>query len=911
MLLGRANELAVLTSTIESARGGTGSVLVVRGEAGIGKTTLVRHAVESARDFAVVPVSGVESEAPLPYAALHRVLLPYMEAVEGLPSPQRDAMAAVFGLIEAGPPDQFLVGLATLTLLAEAARNRPLLCVLDDAQWLDRDSLGVLAFVARRLFADSIAMVFAVREPGVELPMLDGFDDLVLGALGDAAARQLLVRAVGDDLNHTVSSQIVAQTQGNPLAIVELATELSAAQLLGGAPLPQPLPISRHVEDRFLRQVQSFPPATRTVLVLAAADPSGDQFTWRRAASVLGIPVEAIEPAELAGLIVVSPRVEFRHPLIRSAVYSGATDVERRRVHRALAEVTDAEVDADLRASHLAAAARGPDEQVAELLERSAERARRRGGNDAELALLVRAAGLTPDSQPRARRLLAAATAAAAAGNPRSGAALLAEAQPILVDPRLRANAQRLDGNLCLPLARVFAAPRSLLAASRAFEPLDAARARETMLEAMNAFVVAGRYSKDVTVTELATAALSLLPPDGVSPAPVDRLLEASARLMLGEEHDMASALEEVGRLLRTSPITPDQLTRWLELSLLLAIQTFDETVLRDMLDRMEEFARDRGALLALRTLLSGRAAYEVRSGRFESAAARYAEHLDVANACGARFDPVLLQVELLAWRGDPDTRPIAQQLVDRSISFGSGALLYTGVLSLMIYEIGAGHYGDALAASQRIADDGLIGWDCRALPNIVEAAVRVDEHAVAGRALRRLEIHTAAAGTPLARGIVARARALCATPSRAEAAYVESLEALASTVWRTELARTQLVYGEWLRRQKRRIDAREQLRSAYEMFAAMGAKGFAERARVELLATGERARSRQADSAQDLTPRELQIARLAADRATSREIAAQLFISPNTVDYHLRKVFVKLGVRSRRELSVHLPGPG
>jgi len=907
MLLGRSAEQAVLTRTIDSARHGTGTALVLRGDAGIGKTSLIADAIESAEDFSIVVASGIESETPLAYAALHRVLLPFLGSLEDLPTPQCDALSAAFGLVDSEAPDQFLVGLATLTLLAEAARSRPLLCVLDDAQWLDRDSLGVLAFVARRLLADSIAVVFAARGTSADLPMLQGMDDLVLGALSGDASRALLATTIGAAVDHNVSSQIVAQTQGNPLAIVELAAELSTSQLTGRSELPQPLPIGRQVEARFLRQVGELPDLTRTALVLAAADTTGSPLTLGRAAALLNVPAEAMEPAELAGLLVVATKVEFRHPLIRSAVYSGATDAERRRVHTALATVTDAEADADLRASHLAAAAREPDEHVARLLEDSAERARRRGGNDAELALLIRAARLTPETEQRARRLLAAATAAAGAGNPRSGAALLDEAQPILTDPRLRADAQRLDGRLCLPLAKVWAAPSRLLNASRALEAVDPDRARETMLEAMNAFAVAGPYSRGVTADEMATAASALIRTSATDASPVDQILAACASLVTGRG-SADTTMREVSNLLSTSPITGGQLTGWLELSVLLAIQTFDERVLRDLLDHMDCVARERGALLALRTVLSGKAAYAIRSGRFDLAATHFAEHHDVATACGAPFEPVFLQAELLAWQGDPRVRTVARSLAESAEAFGSGALLHTAMGALAVFELGEGRYADALVASRRVADDGVLGWECRALPNVIEAAVRSEEFAVAADAVARLEICTMAAETPLGDGILARALALTAPADAAETSYRRALNSLSTTVWTTELARTHLVYGEWLRRRKRRSEAREQLRTAHEMFSTMGANGFAERARVELLATGERARSRRVDSTRDLTPRELQIARLAAQRATSREIGAQLFISPNTVDYHLRKVFQKLGVSSRRELTDHMP---
>ncbi len=570
--------------------------------------------------------------------------------------------------------------------------------------------------------------------------------------------------------------------------------------------------------------------------------------------------------------------------------------------------IADPENDRPLRASHLAAAAEAPDEEVAAQLESAADSARQRGGPDAQVALLLRAAELSPAEDQRGRRLLAAATAASVAGSFRSAAPVLEQARPLLVDPVERAAALRLVGSLCIPLGQNLAAPGLLVAASEAFRELDPVSARETMLEALNASTVAGRYCEDPSFDQVAEASGALLDGSTGPLTPVERVLTACASLIRDDPGPDPEVIRDLAALLGSSPVTPDQLTRWCELAMLLSTQVLDHQAQRDMFDQLEASARSRGALLGLGLVLSGLASFEIRAGRFDLAAAHYAERTDIARACGEVLDPTWLDVELLSWQGDDRTPGVVRDMAELADRFGSGALLYTGLHALATFELGAGHYAQALAAALPAFEDRAVGWECYSFPDVVEAAARVENRALVDAALERFDTRAKAAGTPWALGLLARARALGASSAHAEPHYLAALELLAATPWRTEEARTRLVYGEWLRREKRRSEAREHLRAAHEMFAAMGALGFAERARLELLATGERARSRRPEATHELTARELQIARLAAERATSREIGAQLFISANTVDYHLRKVFQKLGVSSRRDLADRLP---
>jgi DNA-binding CsgD family transcriptional regulator len=908
MLIGRSAEMAQLAALLEQVRAGMSGAVLLRGEAGIGKTALLNAVADAAGDLSVMRLEGIESEMQLGYAALHRLMLPHLARMEHLPDPQRNALGSAFGLASVAPADRFLVGLAALSLLGDVAKDDPLLVVVDDAQWLDHESIATLVFVARRLHADGIALVFAARESAEIGTMFQGIAELWVAGLSEAAARQLLNTSVSDPVSHQVAGRIIDVTRGNPLALLELSNELSSAHLMDRSPLPDPLPIGELIEARFLRQVRRLPADTQTTLLVAAADSEGDPATLRRAGETLGLSADAVEPAVAAGLLMLEPRVEFRHPLVRSSVYGGATAADRRRVHQALAAVMDPERDQDRRALHLASAALGPDEDLAETLERSATQARARGGYVAESSFLVRAASLSPDSHRRAGRILSAAQAAYLAGNFGYADSLLAQSRPHLVDPVEQAQAQRLDGLLRLPLGQPQLAPALLLGAARAFEPIDPDLSRHAFLEAFLAVAAVEHLAEGITVTEIAQAALENLDAQSTPPTTADMLLKGVALRYAGSYLAAVPAMREA--VLTADRLSYEEMSRWTHLATIIAVELWDEVAVRKTMEKLERAARALGSLPSLQVALHGLATTETRAGRFSAAREKYSELHDVTMAIGGYVEFYdLFEVGLLAWLGGEEARPKAVQLRELSSAFHAAGMVHYANLALAVLNLAEGHYEEALAAARSIIDADAVGWSCDAIAVVVEAATRCGDDEAAADALERLDERGTASGTPWALGLLARCRALVADSSVAPELFEESLDHFSRTSWLTEEARTHLLYGEWLRRQKRRTEAREQLRLAYEMFDAMGAKPFAERARVELLATGERTSTHRAETAHDLTPRELQIARLAAQRATSREIAGQLFISANTVDYHLRKVFQKLGVTSRRNLSGVLLG--
>jgi DNA-binding CsgD family transcriptional regulator len=907
MLIGRTEETAQLNALLDQVREGMSGTLVLRGEAGIGKTALLNTTADSAQDLSVMRLEGIESEMQLGYAALHRLLLPYLSRLDNLPGPQRDALRSAFGLTSLAPVDRFMVSLAALSVLGDVAKDDALLVIVDDAQWLDRESVAALVFVARRLHADRIALVFAARESLEIGAAFQGIPELWISGLGEDFARNLLTASVSDPVSYRVAERIIAVTRGNPLALLELSGELTAEHLLDHAPLPDPLPIGELIEARFLRQVRLLPAEAQTVLLIAASDPVGDPDTLRHAGEILGLSAAAVGPAEDDGLLVLHPRVEFRHPLVRSAVYGGATIENRRRVHHALAAVMDIERDPDRKALHMALGAVGPDEDLAAALEQSATQTRSRGGYIAESSFLVRAASLTPDPRRKSGRLLAAAQAAFLAGNVSYSESLLGQARPHLVDPVEIAQAQRLDGRLRTPLGQPHLAASLLLGAARAFEPLDRILSHHSLIEAFLVCVVSQHFTEGTTGVEIAQTALDSLRAQSTPTTAADVLLKGVALRYAGTYADAVPAMREAVRVQATMSL--EEINQWTFLGSIMATELWDEQEVRSTMERLERAARAQGSLHALQVALFALALIAVRAGRFLAAQEGYSELHDVTMAIGDQIDIYsLLDVDLLCWQGDGQARSKLAVLLELASTFRSATPIHYAHLSLSILELAEGRYEEALVAARSIADADAVGWSCQALPNVVEAAMRCGDREAATGALASLAERATASGTPWALGLLARCRALVADDLSAEVLYEEALEQLGKTTWLTEVARTHLLYGEWLRRQKRRLQAREQLRTAYEMFDTMGAKAFAERARVELLATGERARTRRAESVHDLTSRELQVARLAAQRATSREIAGQLFISSNTVDYHLRKVFQKLSITSRRELPGLLP---
>jgi DNA-binding CsgD family transcriptional regulator len=913
-LRGRRSERETLDRLLESVRAGQSRVLVLRGEEGVGKSALLAYLLERAGGCRIARVVGVESELELAFAGLHQLCAPWLDRLERLPGPQRDALGTAFGLSAGDAPDRFLVGLAVLGLLSDAAAERPVVCVVDDVQWLDRASAQTLAFVARRLLAESVAMVFAVREPGAGQE-LSGFPEIVLGGLSNADARALLDTAIPGRLDEQVRNRIVAETRGNPLALLELPRDLTPAELAGGFGLPAARPLAGRIEESFLRRLRSLPPETQRLLVTAAAEPIGDAALLWRAAGRLGIGTDAAAPATAEGLVEIGADVRFRHPLVRTAAYRAASPGERRAAHRALAEATDPAVDPDRRAWHLARATSGPDEGIAEELERSAGRAQGRGGIAAAAAFLERAAELTPDPARRGARALAAAQAVHQAGAPDAAMQLLASAELGPLSGVHGARAEVLRARIAFASSRGGDAPPLLLDAARRLTALEPRLARETYLEALGATIFAGRLSGDPGAREAAQAALAA-PPAPPPPRALDLLLDGVATRFTEApglsvpplRQALRAFLQEVrgrGRndipwLWLACPVAPEPI----------ALELWDDARWEELATRAVALARETGALAVLPIALSYRACMHVHAGEFDAASALLSEADAIAVATG---DAPLryTQLVLVALRGS-EAKAMEQIEADvqDATARGEGRAIGLARYATALLNNGLGRYETALDAAARACeyeDLGFIGW---ALTELVEAAARSERPDVAAAALRRLEEATLASGTDWALGTLARSRALLSDGPAAEEGYREAIERLARSRVAVHRARAHLVYGEWLRRESRRLDAREQLRVAHEMLARFGAEAFAERARRELVATGQSVRRRAVETRDELTAQELQIARLAAGGRTNPQIGAELFLSPRTVEWHLRNVFAKLRIRSRRELREALDGP-
>jgi DNA-binding CsgD family transcriptional regulator len=900
--LDRTSEREVLDQLLARAREGESAVLVIRGEAGIGKTALLRYVARQASGFRVAQVRGMEAEMELPFAGIHQLCAPLLDRLDALPQPQQDALSVALGVASGDVPDRFVVGLAVLGLLSARAEERPVLCLVEDSQWLDEASGLILGFIARRLLADSVALVVAVREPNTKHDF-GGLPELVLRGLPESDARTLLGRAVPGGLDDRVRDRIVADTRGNPLALLDLPGSMSAAELAGGFDIPAVTDLPRHLEDHYLRRAGELPEATQRLLLLAAAEPIGDATLVWRAAHGLGIEESSLGPAEDAQLVEVGARVRFRHPLVRSAVYRAAVFSERRAAHRALAEATDPDIDPDRRAWHLAHAAVGVDEEVAAELERSADRAQARGGAAAAAAFLAHAAELTPDPAQRSQRALAAAQAKFDAGASEAALELLATAELSPLDEFQRARLERLRAQVAFERTRGSDAPALLFDAARRLEPLDAAMARETHLEAIAAALFAGRLAGKPDVRELAEAAQAA-PPAPQPAHPIDLLLDGLAtRFTEGYAAGVPPLRKALAAFGEVEELTARDV-RWLWLACRLAQDLWDDELWHELASRGVRVARDRGALTLLPGMANFLAAFNVHSGALEDAAQLIDEVSAITDATGI---PPLNYAGLMlaAWRGDQAwMHAIAENVLPGAMARGEGYTLGIWGWMTALMHNGHGRYGEALSDAQRACEHEDViayGW---ALVELVEAGVHVGRRDEAAAALDRLSERTRASGTEWALGIEAGSRALLSEGEDADDLYREAVERLARSRGVVHLARARLLYGEWLRREKRRVDAREQLRAAHEMFSRIGGDGFAERARHELLATGETARKRTDDARGVLTPQEAHIARLAREGLSNPEIGAQLFISRRTVQYHLRKIFLKLDITSRNQLS-------
>jgi DNA-binding CsgD family transcriptional regulator len=889
----------VIHRLLVAARAGRGGALVIGGEPGIGKTSLLAYAVDSAAGLRVLRIRGTEAEMGIAYAGVHQLVAPLLDDLDRLPEPQRRALAVAFGLAEGGPQKALHVNLAVASLVGRA----PTLCAVDDAHWLDSASLQTLSFVARRLESSPMAMLLAVREPAKPRPAFAGLPELRLTGLTAEDAALLVSAATADRVDPLVLKRIAAETSGNPAAMLDLTGALTTPQRTGRASLPDPLPVHGALEHELLRRVRRLPDETQWLLLLLAAAPHADSDVLRHAAATLGLDPAAGDAAEDEGLVVAEPRLVFRHPFLGAAVYRAARSDQRRRAHAALADATDRRLDPEGHAWHRAASLAAPNERAAANLAAAGERIGERDGYGAAVAVLTRAAQLTPNPALRAERSLVAARAEYALGATGRASALLNAAAPALTSVAGQADAARLRSALDYELGRSPETHGVQLARARAVEPVDVDRARVAHLDALVASLRAGRLSDDNGVRTAAESARTAPAATAVPGTARDLLLEGLALRFTDGPGAAAPVLRLALDMLRH-----DRSVGAIALGIAAAGELWNDSALQSLCSRQVELARESAALAELAPALNQLAAnYEIVVGRFDAADACLQEAREIRSAIApALADRGRTTAALVdAWRGrDAEARAAAQAALRDAAARGQGIEMAAAQHALAILDIGLGHYPSALAAAQDATTYDTLLVVTATLPELVEAAVRAGEPETAARALDRLIESTTASGSHWALGMLARSRALVAEGDDAEPLYEQAVTHLQQCRALPQLARAYLVHGEWLRRERRRLDARRPLRIAHEMFRAMGAEAFDERARIELLATGERGRPRTAETLEHLTAHENRIARLVADGASNPQIALELGISRRTVEYHLRKIFRKLGISSRTQLA-------
>jgi len=859
-LLGRREECAALDQLVAGVLEGASRVLVVRGEPGVGKSALLgylsrRIAGETARggNWRVVSAAGVQSEMELPYSGLHQLCTPLLDHLGELPAPQQAALATVFGLSAGPAPDRLLVGLATLSLVSQAAEQQPLACIVDDVQWLDGASAQMVAFVARRLLAEPVALVCAVRT-GTGDNVLAGLPALDIHGLSDSDARALLLDHVRGPIDAAVTDQIIAESHGNPLALLELPRTWQTAELAGGFGLPAGQPVAGKIENSYVKRLRLLPADTQLLVLAAAADPVGDPVLIRRAGGVLGVDMMAAGPAMDAGLIQVRFRWEFVHPLVRSAAYQASDAADRRRVHHALADATDADADPDRRAWHRARATPAPDEEVAAELEQSASRAQARAGLAASAAFLTRATELTPDPGTRTRRALSAAFANVQAGAFEATRTLITIAREGSLDEMQRAQIDLVRAQLAFASSRGREATLLMLAAAQQLQPLNLQLARQTYLDAFSAAQFAARLNGGVGTAEVALAVRSApRQPDQV-PTPGDLLLDA----LVGLTDDYAAAVP-LGRgalaRLRGDPGSAREHLRWLWQGCVLALELWDDHSAYDLSGHHLQMARKTGALSELPLALGSRTPIFVFCGELTAAASLVEESRSVHEAAGIAEAPYGALV-LTAWRGQVrEATELIDVAIDGASARGEGVGVAICEYSHAVLCNGLGQHEEALAAARRAcADPSEMVAHNWGMIELIEAATRTGRADLAAEALGRLTTKAHASGTDWVLGIEARSQALLSEGDTAERGFREAITHLHRARVRGELARAHLLYGEWLGRENRRADARGELTLAYDMFTAMGMGGFAERTRRELLATGATVRTRTAEAVDQLT---------------------------------------------------------
>lgn len=906
-LLGRASEQRRIAELIDAARHGHSGAVVIRGEAGIGKTALLVDASAQCPDFRVTRITGAESEMELAYAAIQLLCAPLKDFFDRLPVPQRGALNVALGLGAGDPPDRLLVGLAVLTLLAEAARERPTLCLVDDAQWIDVASLQALAIVARRAHADSVAMIFAARDDGADKE-LSGLPNLVLSGLHDRDAAALLSALVPGRIDGRMRETIIVEAGGNPLALQELHGTLSPEALAGGFGVAGASSRIDRIERTYGARFRELPTATKILLTVAAAEQARrPEWLWA-AAEHLGVGASAVDAAEEAGLIAHKyGSIHFRHPLVRAAVYGSASAAERRRVHAALAAVVDGPAAGDYRAWHHAHATSTPDEGVADELERSAQRAYARGGVAASAAFLALSARLTPARDHRAERAIGAAYAKLDAGASTGALRLLTIAEASSDSKALGARIELLRAKIGFSTARRGDAAAQLLAAAKHLGDTDPVVARETYLEAITASILAGHLAEGQAHSALAVATAARDAPSAPSPPrAVDTLLDGLVVRLTEGLAPAAPLLKKAIQQYVQEEASGTADPRWHDVTHRVCIDLLDLDTYGFLVTRQVERLRGAGALSVLGLALQTYAGMHIDAGDFDQAATLLDES-DVIIATTGSTLPGCIRAYLAAYRGDEQRcRELVHSTIESATGRGEGFDIIGAQCASAILHNGLCHYPEALAAARSGTRHDGVGMDGYMLAELVEAATRCGESTVAADASQQLLSRTEASGTTTdtALGLAARSVALASDENpAAEASYRTAITHLERGTSAVYLARTHLVYGEWLRRLRRRADARIQLRLAYDMFTRMGAEGFAERARRELRATGEVVFAPRRTTTVDLTTQERQIAGLAQKGFTNPEIGGQLFLSPRTVEWHMGRIFVKLGIASRREL--------
>jgi DNA-binding CsgD family transcriptional regulator len=901
-LQNREQEVAAIDRLLDGARVGEGSALVLRGEPGAGLTSLLRHAAARSEHMRVITVTCDETEQDLGFAAVHQLCSPMLGNLPQLPAPQQEALGVAFGRISGRTPEPGMIALGVLGLLSAEAGRQPVLCLVDDAQWLDPGSALVLAFVARRLLGESLAMLFALQLAPLRRTPLGGVAELVVANLPDAAARALLVSLVEGHVDAAVADSIIVQTLGNPLAVVEAMARLTADQLAGVAPLPEPFPVGDRLTQRFVRQVGRLPDRTRTLLLLLAADPAIDTPGLWGAAAGLGLSIADAEPAELDGLVALGDGIRFRQPMVRAMIYSTASEDERQRVHAAIADSVDARLDPGRHAWHRAATALGFDEEIAEELSRTGTLAAHRGDNAASAAMLERSWRLTGDPVRRFHRGVEAVRASLSAGIPGRASAILAQIRAQRLEPCQEAHVLRLRGAISFALGYGADAATILTEAAEALEPYDFRAARDADLEAIEASIFTGRFGRPGGSPAVALTAPAVpVPPAGAAPS--DVLLEGLTVLLVdGHERAVPIVRRAVDALLREGD------SRWLPLASVAAMEIWDDDAVHAVAAHQRRLAREIGSIPGLATAVRRPGGMDdVLAGRFDAATLRFQEPNDLMAAVG---DPLAIHanggaVMAAAWRGEADTRRALDAARQNALARGFGRYATLALYATAIFEIGRGRYEEALNAALEVVDDAALGLSTFALPEVVTAAARLGEADMTARALTDLERRATPGGTHWGLGVLQRARALASPDDRAEPLYSDAIRHLRRSRTVPELGRAHLVYGEWLRRMRRRREAREQLLLADEIFTRIGAAGFGERTRTELLATGHGVPARAAeDPLAELTSQERRIAELVSEGNSNTDIAARLFISPRTVEYHLHKIFRKLEVASRTQLA-------